>query len=174
MALSVPVEQASAAAERADDYSDTCIGTPIVESLITGCIEVVEQRFREHACTREDVSRFVDGLTMKGPLDDVNFVEQPILFYDIGHGKVVWDYLRHGALIRAFARKTMARQHRLKAGDSSGPGFEKYIAERLSNAIPDIKDLKRNVIIRDRGRKAWEIDVSFVLNEVLFIVEAKH
>lgn len=70
--------------------------------------------------------------------------------------------------------KDRAHQHRLRAGDSSGPGFEKYIAERLSNAMPDIKDLKRNVIIRDRGRKAWEIDVSFVLNKVLFIVEAKH
>jgi len=174
LALRVRVEEATAAADRADDYSDTGIGTATRESLIQGCVDVAEYRFFENTCTREDASLFIDGLTLKGPLDDIHFVEQPILFYDVGHGRVIWDYLRHGAVIRAIARKTVTQEGKRKARNSSGPGFEKFITDRLSDAIPDIRDLKSGVAIRDLRKKVWDIDVSFVLDEILFLIEAKH
>jgi hypothetical protein len=51
--------------------------------------------------------------------EGVHFVEQPFLFYELGEGRVIWDYLRHGGILRAVARKTAAAQSKFQAADTS-------------------------------------------------------
>jgi hypothetical protein len=135
---------ATASAERADDYADTGLGMAIKESLVVGCVKILERDFANKTYSHEDVTTFIDGLTMMDTdsLDEVHFVEQPYLFYKVGEGRVIWDYLRHGGILRAVARKTAAAQRKSQAADTSGPGFEVYISNRIREANLQARDIK--------------------------------
>ena len=173
-ALRADLTDAGAAAERADDYADTGLGIAVRDSLIQACLKVAEERLSDQTCTRGDVSTFIDGLSMTGHLDDVHFVEQPFLFYDVGQGRVMWDYLRHGGILQAVARKTMAAQSKNRAANTSGPGFEKYLYDRLKDAKLEMNDVETNARIRRGGQQVWDIDLGFVVHDVLVLIEAKN
>lgn len=111
---------------------------------------------------------------MTGHLDAVHFVEQPFLFYGVGEGRVMWDYLRHGGILRAVARKTIDAQSKNRTADTSGPGFEKYLSNRIRDADLETHDIKCNARIRSGGQQVWDIDLGFVVHNVLFLIEAKH
>lgn len=110
---------------------------------------------------------------MTDRLYEVHFVEQPFLFYEVGEGRVMWDYLRHGGILRAVARKTAAAQSKSQAADTSGPGFEMYISNRAREADLQARDIKINATIRSCGQQVWDIDLGFVVDNVLLLVEAK-
>jgi hypothetical protein len=143
------------------------------ESLVVGCVKILERPFSDKTYSYEDVTTFIDGLTMTDRLYEVHFVEQPFLFYEVGEGRVMWDYLRHGGILRAVARKTAAAQSKSQAADTSGPGFEMYISNRAREADLQARDIKINATIRSCGQQVWDIDLGFVVDNVLLLVEAK-
>jgi hypothetical protein len=165
---------AAAAAERADDYSDTALGGGSKESIVDACHMILETRHGEASIAPADVNRFVDGLTVQTLIGDISFVEQPCLFYEMGPGLVFWDYLRHGGILRAVAREIASKQQVSQVGDTSGHAFEDFIRNRVAEAGLSVRDIRTNVTIRRRGRQVWEIDVGFVFGRVLVLLEAKY
>ena len=128
----------------------------------------IHQQF-ESDVNFDTFNNFVNAFTFK-ELDDINFVEQPALFYDFGDGKLLWDVARHSGLWKSLSHKVS--QNGGKAGNIKGEAFEDYIANQLQNL--QIQALKRNVILyTDAHEKLMDIDIGFVHRQVLYLVELK-
>lgn len=156
------------AIDRADDFMETCLGGGTRSSLIAELSRILEEAGEWDAM--RDCHKLVDYLTFRAISRDVRFIEQPFVFYPLGENLFLWDYLRHGGFMKAIARTIGGRG---AVGNLAGTYFEGVIERRICNSLA-ITGLKRNVEL-GRGRLgAWEIDVGFVVSDVLVLIEAKH
>jgi len=65
---------------------------------------------------------------------------------------------------------------RKKLREKKGPYFEKYVKNMIGKAIKGATDFKCNIMVKSPPSKevVWEIDVGFVFQGILFLVDAKH
>ena len=160
--------EALAAAERADDFTETCLGGGRRSSLVHAT-KIILERSKELDASR-DCHKFIDYLTFREIVQDVRFIEQPFLFYPLGEDLLLWDYLRHGGFMKAIARG-LSRGG--ATGNLAGTYFEASV-EGCIRKLPAVEGLRRNVKIRRGKSVAWEIDLGFAVSGILILVEAKH
>lgn len=114
-------------------------------------------------------SLFVESVMFDSIEGSVEFVEQPFLLYRVGSDTILWDHLRHGGLLKAVARKAVRRSGRI--GARKGEVFETKVAHQLEAA--GVSQVAMNVKLGPANRPSFEIDVAFVVDRILFLVEAK-
>jgi hypothetical protein len=159
-----------AAAERADDFTETCLGGGRRSSLIHATRLILERSGDLDAS--RDCHKFIDYLTIREMRQDIRFIEQPFLFYPLGEDLLLWDYLRHGGFMKAISRSLISG-HGGTVGNLAGAHFEDYI-EKSVRALPMVEGVRRNVEFRGTSSADWEIDLGFVISGILILVEAKH
>jgi len=170
-------EQMHAAAERADNYGDTALGCGVDSSIVQTCHLLLTRKYRNSAPTLNECNIFFNYLKYDRLLGDPRFTEQPILFYNVGSNRVFWDHLRHGGLVRAVARnlyKSIRPGKKIKG--KTGYKFEEYIKNQILKIINGAIDVKTNIKIKSKPKEKhiWEIDVGFIYQKILFLIEAKH
>jgi hypothetical protein len=160
-------EQFESAAERTDDYSDSCLGCAEISSFLNTCHEWLKTLYKKFPPSYENLETFFYKLCFSSFKSDITFIEQPFLFYKVGPNRFFWDYLRHGNLLNAISRTLNRGQ--------SGAYFESMIKKTLSQRIKKIANIELNYKIKDtHGEIDWEIDIMFIYESIVFIVEAKH
>jgi hypothetical protein len=149
--------------------SDTGIGGGRRSSLIYATRTILEKAGELDAA--RDCHKLIDYLTFRRITSDVRFIEQPFLFYPPGEDLILWDYLRHGGLMKAITRSLISGTGG-KLGEQAGQHFEDYVTRRLLT-LKSIGDVKKKVEIGPKKSRDWEIDLGFVISNVLILVEAK-
>lgn len=161
----------SAKLVQADDYCETALGGGYPESIWDSCYQIIGRKKSGHHPTRAECKSVVNFLTYKKFDGDVRFTEQPWVFYSVSDRLLFWDYFRHGGLLRCLARK-LTRTPAARAIKMKGAAFEEKIRSAVA-LIPDVHGARRWVLRRDR-RTLWEVDVGFVYNGILFLIEGKN
>lgn len=117
---------------------------------------------------------FIDHVTMNdedAAKIEIDNIEKPFLFYRLDSDGLYWDLVQHVVLLRSIARKVMSGGD---AGNIKGRGFENYIFSKLKENDDIFEGLQRNVIIYSDDRvKLMDIDIGFVYNDVLYLLELK-
>jgi hypothetical protein len=155
--------------DEADDFTETCIGGGRRTSLIKKTKAVLEKAKEWDAA--QGCQKFINYLTFNEFDTDIRFIEQPFLFYAMGEDLFLWDYLRHGGFMKAISRRI--KRGGGSMGELAGEGFEIYIEKRLGR-LHTVKGIKRNMEFKKRKSLSWEIDLGFVVSDILVLVEAKH
>lgn len=170
----VEPEKVHASAERADDYTETALGGGSIESIVEATNQFLRLRY-EVAPTIDVCKRVIELLTMN-TIENETFPEQPFIFYKASSKLILWDYLRHGAVFKALARDLMRKFPAKQIRKAVGAKFENRIEDELRHAVPKAFDFKRNIKIRagNNHNVAWEIDIGFVIENILFLIDAKH
>jgi hypothetical protein len=111
-------------------------------------------------------------LTYRRFEEDIRFIEHPFIFYPVSSGLIFWDYLRHGGLLRCPARKLTRFPHAHATAAQKGRAFENDIKTSLA-ALPGVTTIKAKKI-RVGRQDLWDVDVGFVFQNVLFLIDAKN
>lgn len=159
-----------AAAERADDFTETGLGGGRRSSLIHATRLILDKSGDLDAS--RDCHKLIDHLTLREITQDIRFIEQPFLFYPLGEDLLLWDYLRHGGFMKAISRRLISGRGGT-AGNLTGTYFENCV-EKCIRGLPMAEEVQRNVEIRRGSSAKWEIDLGFVVSGILILVEAKH
>jgi hypothetical protein len=147
-------------------------GTP--ESVWTTCHTVLEQLNGASCPTLEECRTVVERLTFQSFNGDVRFPEQPFVFYQISPRLMLWDYLRHGGLLRCIARNLTSSPNASETKKKKGKMLEIFVKTSIEKAVPEATHARLGTEIKDRGRPVWDIDIGLALNGVLFLIEAKN
>jgi hypothetical protein len=119
--------------------------------------------------------RFIDAVTCRrlDQSDEIEFPEQPYLFYSVGSDVLVWDLMRHGGFVNAMARRLVRGGGSI--GEAKGRVFERRIMQAISRRLPRAKDVRSRLKVKDPQTRSlvFEADVALVLGQVLVLVEAK-
>lgn len=149
---------------------------------ITGCglLEIKEkelfQHFKKHfsdkLCLKE-YKNFIDSLMIdehECSMLDIDILEHPYIFYRFDKKMLVWDFLQNPIIWKCFSRQASDGG---QDGNVKGKAFEEYVYHRLCN-VNRIEGIKRNIAIySDKHKKLMDIDIGFVRNEILYLVELK-
>jgi hypothetical protein len=168
----VPSNFLRAKLEQADDYCESGLGGSEPEGIWRYCHELLARDHPTECPTLEECQAVVQVLTYREFDGDVRFIEQPFIFYPISEGLLLWDYLRHGGLLRCLARQMTQHSPNDATRLEKGRALEIAIA-RAAALLPGVSGI-RGVVLRESGRSIWEIDVGFVYKNILFLVEAKN
>lgn len=169
---SVSPEFLSSRMECADDYCESAIGGGYPESIWEACHELLAKENRVDIPSKEDCRAVVEFLTYRQFDGDVRFTEQPFVFYLVSDRLLLWDYDRHGGLLRCLARNLTRLPGTSATQNKKGEIFERAIMATVSS-VPGVKGV-RKWICREGGRHVWDVDVGFVFQNILFLVDAKN
>jgi hypothetical protein len=155
--LSTPTDDARL--EIMFDLSETALGGSRLSAL------------RDEAYDLFERARWPRLPTQAEPFD-AEFVEAPFAIYRIGPDAILWDHLRSRALFCAISRRAM----RIATGDdvrSKGRAFEAVVARAIQQRLALAAPPTENVVIAEGGQSVLEMDVAFVWQGVLVLVECK-
>ncbi len=143
-----------AAAERADDYTDTGLGCGMFSSITETCRSLLLLKYPDDAPSQEECNKFFDYVSCDQLPGDHRFVEQPYLFYRVGLKHVFWDYSRHSGMMRAVLRNLFAKHERVADNlrRKFASKFEEYIQRKIETTVPGVKLVKLNVKIKSNRR----------------------
>jgi hypothetical protein len=158
--------------DHADDYCETALGSGRPESIWTSCHELLARKSPADCPTEEDCRAVVEFLTYRQFDGDVRFVEQPFVFYQVSERLLLWDYYRHGGLLRCLARNFTRLPGTSATQNKKGETFERAIKAVVSS-IHGVRGV-RKWVYREGGRDVWDVDVGFVFKNILFLVDAKN
>jgi hypothetical protein len=164
-------DQLGARMEYADDYCETALGSGAPESIWTTCHVLLQRKGMEGCPALEECRAVVESLTYQRFDSDFRFPEQPFVFYKVSRRVMFWDYFRHGGLLRCIARNLSRSGTSIRK--RKGAFLEASVKATVEETIPGVSCLKVNTKIK-KETGGWEIDIGFVLDGVLFLVEAKN
>jgi hypothetical protein len=162
--------------ERMERFHDLCqSGMPggPREELFSHCLPILLTRRPDLAVTESTFRKFIDRVTFPGKFKDPLFVEQPYFVYPVGPDVIFWDCLRLPALFSATLREVNVLAHSGAAGRERGQLFELEVASAIRRAIPE-SSVSTAVRVNCDGQLVCEIDVAFVHNSILILIEAKN
>jgi hypothetical protein len=121
----------------------------------------------------EEWDAFLESVTWSNDRDAIEFVERPYVFYPLSGGTVIWDMVRQGGVLPALARK--ASRGRGGFGEHKGDYFEALLHHDLTEKLPPAAHLRGSVEITEpsSSRSLMQIDHSFIIGDVLILLEAK-
>ena len=167
----VPPEVFAARVERTDDYTESGLGGGSPEGLGDACYDMLGH-YHASRPSREACQAVISFLTYRSFDGDVRFSEQPFLFYRVGDRLLLWDYLRHFGLLRCLARTITALPYAEAMRARKGEVLEEAVMQAVST-IPRVCGVHK-WLYRTQGRAIWDVDVGFVHDGVLFVVDAKN
>jgi hypothetical protein len=91
-----------------DDYCETALGGGIPASILGRCHEILAKQ-SEGCPDKADCAAVIEFLTCRKFEGDIRFTEKPFAFYPVNDCFVIWDYYRHGGLLRCLARELTRR-----------------------------------------------------------------
>jgi hypothetical protein len=157
--------------EQMDDYCETALGSGVPASILESSHQILARQGGDLCPDKADCAAVIEFLTCRKFDRDCRFVEQPFVFYPVNDRFVIWDYYRHGGLLRCLARE-LTRRPSNKSRAKKGTLYEDYIKAAVS-AVPGVTAV-RKWVLRKQGRNVWDVDVGFVYREILFLIEAKN
>ncbi len=160
-----------AAMEKLDDYCETGLGATNEDRFIEAVSQSYQARLG-NPLGSEQVRRFVSVLTA-GNINNPDFIEKPYLFYRLAPNVLAWDYLRHGALLKAMTRHILDQPSCDHTRRRIGECFESEVKTRLAK-VPGVNVVKWNGKVKRQETLVWQIDVVAVTHRIALLVEAKH
>lgn len=162
-----------ATAERADDFGCSAIGSARRDMLEKTIGETAARLgLPVHA---EDIRTFLAAHTTSPSSAFDGFVESDRCFYPIDGDRVIWDYVRFAALLPVMRRILAPLLREMKGSKNlKGRSFEAIAKRELKTRSPIARALSEPRKRTVDGNVAFEFDVGFVAEDVLFILDCKY
>lgn len=159
--------------ERFYDACETGLSGGSLSSIRNSGYELALRYYPRILPLKENYENFIDLITYKTIQDKLDFVEQPFIFYRVSDDAVLWDLARHAGLFKSYARFIVRLSG--KTGRIKGANFEKLGSNKLRASIPQIDDIKTNIIIKSptSAESELEIDIAVVYKKILVLMDFK-
>lgn len=163
-----------ASVERADDLGQSALGIANLDSLVDWVTRYAATRHRTPKISADDVNLFIHAHTTPNgaPLDP--FVERTDCFYRLSDTVAIWDYIRSAALLPVVRRQMAPLLGAAGQSKAKGRTFEALVKNEIKSHLPHVRALSGSKKRRENGKDLFELDVGFVLDQVLFVIDAKY
>ena len=156
--------------ERLFDLCETALGGGNRDALTKRLREFMTREPHDPGVSTQALEQFFATLMWKAvPTDQLDFPEQPFLFYPVGKTVLLWDYLRQGGVLRAMARALARRSGAVRS--RKGEAFERDVAATL-RGVGTVKNLRTDLKVRASELEA-QFDLAFECCDVVCVIEAK-
>lgn len=163
-----------AAVEREDDLAQS--GIAIIDRTTLPEFVFQSRKMMKPAgkFTRKMVDVFFDVHTRTAdePFDD--FVETHHCFYEIDEYRVIIDYVRLGALLPVMRRQMTPLLGAAGKTAAKGKSFEELVQREIKAKLSGARGVTRTIKRKTGAGDVFEVDVGFVLGDVLVVVDAKY